>query len=210
LLRERDAGRKHGRERAGDGHGGHRRRAQHHHERKTTQQVDACGHHRGRVDQRADWRWPCHRVRQPHVQRQLSALASTTEEQSETNQGRRADVAGRVDPLLEATADQAGGGYVGSERPHLNRREQAAGTVVDGGPIETTGEVEQEPHGNEQTKVTDAVGDEGLLAGSRVLVVFEPEADEQVAAQADAFPADEQHRQAVAEDQHQHREDEQV
>ena len=41
----------------------------------------------------------------------------------------------------------------------------------------------------------------------RVLV---PETDQQVAAEADALPADEHHRQAVAEDQHQHRPAEQV
>ena len=49
-----------------------------------------------------------------------------------------------------------------------------------------------------------------FLPAAAFVVVLEPEADQQVAAEADAFPADEEHRQVVAEDQDQHREDEQV
>jgi hypothetical protein len=76
--------------------------------------------------------------------------------------------------------------------------------------VERVRVVDQHRHRAEQTEVADAVRDEGLLAGRGVLLFGEPEADQQVAAEADALPADEQDGQAVAEDQHQHREDEQV
>src|SRR3954468_20685772 len=103
--------------------------------------------------------------------------------------------------MLERSANQAGRWYVRAERPHLDRREQTPGAVVDRGPVQTARKIEQEPHRDEQTEITDAIGDERLLAGGRVLVVFEPEADQEITAQTDAFPAHEQHRQAVPEDQ---------
>ncbi len=61
-----------------------------------------------------------------------------------------------------------------------------------------------------EAEVADAVDDEGLLgrAGRRGLLV--PEADEQVAAQADRLPADVQQQEVVGQDQQQHAEHEQV
>ena len=43
----------------------------------------------------------------------------------------------------------------------------------------------------DEAPVADAVDDERLHAGARVLRLGVPEADEQIAAQADAFPAEE-------------------
>ncbi len=68
----------------------------------------------------------------------------------------------------------------------------------------------QHEHAEQETRVADAVGDEGLLAGARIGQVVEPEADQQVRGQADAFPADEQHQHRAAEHQQQHEEQEQV
>jgi hypothetical protein len=53
-------------------------------------------------------------------------------------------------------------------------------------------------------EVTDAVRDEGLLAGVRVGVLGVPEADEQVGAEAHTFPAHEHEQQVLAHDQHEH------
>ena len=69
---------------------------------------------------------------------------------------------------------------------------------------------EEQEHADQEGGVADAVGDEGLAAGDGVGHVRVPEADQQVGAQADAFPADEQQRQRVAQHQHQHRGGEQV
>ena len=55
-----------------------------------------------------------------------------------------------------------------------------------------------------------AVGDERLLAGARLVGVLEPEADQQVRREPDAFPADEQDEQRPAQHQQQHEEQEQV
>ena len=43
-------------------------------------EINACGNHGGSMDQRAHRRWPFHRVRQPHVQRELRRLADAAEE----------------------------------------------------------------------------------------------------------------------------------
>ena len=69
---------------------------------------------------------------------------------------------------------------------------------------------EEQEHAEQEAEVADAVDDERLLAGDGVLGLVVPEADQQVGAEADAFPADEQQRQVVGQDQDQHREGEQV
>ena len=65
-------------------------------------------------------------------------------------------------------------------------------------------------HAEAEAEVADAVDDERLLgrSGRRRLLV--PEADEQVAAQADRLPADVQQQEVVGQDQQQHAEHEQV
>src|SRR4029453_3644882 len=55
-----------------------------------------------------------------------------------------------------------------------------------------------------------AVDDERLLGREARAVLAEPEPDEQVAAQADELPRDEQREPAVRQDEQQHREHEQV
>jgi hypothetical protein len=49
---------------------------EHEDEREAAEQVDARGDHRGRVDERRDRRGARHRVREPHVERDLRALAA--------------------------------------------------------------------------------------------------------------------------------------
>src|SRR5262249_19540191 len=69
---------------------------------------------------------------------------------------------------------------------------------------------EEEREAADEAPVADAVDDEGLHPRGGLLVVLVPEADEQVAAEADALPAEEHHDEVVPEDEEQHREDEEV
>ncbi len=73
---------------------------------------------------------------------------------------------------------------------------------------------EDEEHGDEQPKIADAVGDEGFFGSDgiadTVLAFFKPETDEQVGAQAHAFPANEHHQEVVGADQDHHGGDEEV
>ena len=65
-------------------------------------------------------------------------------------------------------------------------------------------------HAEAEPEVADAVDDERLLRRARRRGLLVPEADEQVAAQADSLPADVEQQEVVAQDQHQHAEHEQV
>jgi hypothetical protein len=55
--------------------------------------------------------------------------------------------------------------------------------------------LEQHEHAEQEASVADAIGEEGLLAGARLVGIVEPEADQQVRCEPDAFPADEEHQQ---------------
>jgi hypothetical protein len=66
------------------------------------------------------------------------------------------------------------------------------------------GGVKQQEHAQQEAEVAHPVGDERLLAGVGVGRLAVPETDQQVAAQADALPADEHHRQGIAQHQHEH------
>ncbi len=61
-----------------------------------------------------------------------------------------------------------------------------------------------------ETEVSDAVDDECFLPGVGRGFSREPEADQQIGAQSDAFPADEHQQVVVREHQREHEEDEQV
>ena len=93
-------------------------------------------------------------------------------------------------------------------------QDHAAAELVDA--VEDVGVVDRaevgEHHedGDRETGVTDAVHEERLLAGGRRARAQVPEGDQQVGREADALPAEVQHHVVVAEDQQQHRRDEQV
>ena len=145
-------------------------------------QIHAGGDHRRRVDQRRDRRRARHRIGQPDVQRNLRRLAGRADEQQDADQARRHG--GNGGPLMNARID----------RVHVQRAERL---------------VEHE-HAEQEAGVADAVGDEGLLAGARLVGVLEPEADQQIRREPHAFPADEQDQQRPAQHEHQHEEQEQV
>ena len=87
---------------------------------------------------------------------------------------------------------------------------ERARASLDAVPVERAGVLHEKEHRAEEAEVTDAVGDERLFSSGGVRAVLVPEADEEVAAETDAFPAYEQDRKVVAQYKHQHREHEEV
>ena len=69
---------------------------------------------------------------------------------------------------------------------------------------------DEEEHREEETEVADAVDDERFFAGVGGGVTREPESDEEIRGEADAFPSDEEQEEAGAEYEHQHEEHEEV
>src|SRR5690606_24875804 len=108
---------------------------------------------------------------------------------------------GRLAGGAEEEEQRDGGGR------HARQLAGAGGqlAVVDGA---QRGEGEED--GEQEAPVADPVGDERLLAGRGVGLVGEPERDEQVGAEADALPPDEGDEEVAAQDEQQHREDEEV
>ena len=144
-------------------------------------EVDAGGDHGRRVNERRDRRRALHRVWQPGVQRELRALGECPDRQQRADAG-----------------DQRA-----SRWERLGARKdirQAQGVGV---------EHDQEGRDHERD-VTDHLGDERLASrqhGGRPVV---PEPDEQIAAQGDERPPDDEDHQVRREHEHQHREDEEV
>ena len=94
------------------------------------------------------------------------------------------------------------------------------GTAASGGALTKSFENGAEVHGlkgpekqqdaDGEAEVADARGDECFFAGADRGLLQEPETDEQVAAEAHAFPADEHEDDVRGEDQSEHEEDEQI
>ncbi len=133
------------------------------------------------MDQGRDRRRAGHGVGQPDVERNLRALADRAEEEKKADR--------RQKPVLDA----AGGR-----------------DLRDLGEIDAPEIGEHQEHGDEETEVSDAVDDEGLLAGGRSVVGLVVEADEEVGAEPDSLPSDEHQEIARSEDQDEHLGEEEV
>ena len=147
--------------------------------------VDAGRHHRRRVDQRGDRRRAFHRVRQPDVERNLRRLAGRAEEQQQRRDRHRR----RTSRLGRAARQPPRATSWKSSVPNVAKISSIA---------------------EDEAEVADAVDDERLLAGVGRRLLLEPEADQQVRAEADALPADEHHQEVGAEHEHEHERREQV
>ncbi len=144
--------------------------------------VDAGGDHGGGVDERRDGRGAFHGVGEPDVERKLRALAGGADEQAEGDGGEDASGPGGL-------YGQLGGDHIKGE-----------GTEVS----------EQQKHADEEAEVADAVDDEGFHAGVGCGRFLEPEADEEIGGETDAFPADEHQKGVAGQHQNGHEEEEEV
>ena len=147
--------------------------------RRAHEQVDAGGDHRRRVDERADRGRALHRVGEPGLERELRRLRDGAAEEPERDE-----------------VDRPGAGL--TARPLEGRVER-----------QRAGALDEQEEGERHRRVAERVHDERLLGGgdrARPLVV---EADQQVGAEPDEAPADEQQQQVAALDEQEHREDEQ-
>ena len=139
------------------------------------------------MDQRGDRSRTRHRVGEPYVEGDLGRLAGGADEQQQAD--RRHD-SGRAQREFRR------------EPVHVRERERRR---------TRRGETpEQQEQAGQERGVADPVRDEGLAAGVGVRGIGVPEADEEVGTEADALPADEEHRQGVGEHQHEHRRGEEV
>ena len=140
------------------------------------------------MDQGGHRRRPLHRVRQPGVEKQLRRLAGSPDEQQ------------HPDHLVGAhvEAEQV------VERVGMRRHQGEDVVVADGAEL---GEGQRDADHEEQ--IGDPVDHEGLVRRRLRARPVIPVADQQVAREPDAFPAEEQLDQVVRRDQHQHREAEQ-
>jgi hypothetical protein len=119
------------------------------------------------------------------VQQELRRLAHRADEEQQADQGERVGVEAEE---MDALADQ-------------RRRLREHGLEID-----RIHHYEQRENPEREAEVADPIDDERLDRRRVRLGLVIPEADQQVAHQADAFPAEEQLDQVVGGHQHQHRE----
>ena len=171
-------------ERADDRHDLHHERGLLEEDRVAGDEIDAGGHHRGGVDQGGHGRRPFHRIRQPDMEWNLRALPRRAGEEEQAHDRQDAEPPGLA---------RHGGG---------RRRDLAK--------IERAEREEHEEDAKQAAQVADPVGEERLLPGVRRAGLLVPEADQQVRAEADPFPAGEQHEEVPGQDEDEHEEAEQV
>ncbi len=153
------------------------------------------------MDQGRDRGRAGHRVRQPDVERDLRALGGGTPEKEEADKGRRGD------------AEDALAGQKRRQLLDFAEDEGQAGAVLQGVaaavPAAAEGP-EQAEEADQEAKIADAVGDEGLHARRGVFQILVPEGDQQVGAEADALPANEHEDEIIRQHQGEHGEHEEV
>ena len=150
------------------------------HGRGPNHEEHARRHHGRRVNERRHGCRTFHRVGQPHIQRQLRALARTH---------RRTGTAQWPWPCV-----------VG----------QLVRALLDAEVVERSRRLNVKNIADHEAPVTDTIGDKGLLSGHGRGVAGVPEADEEVRAHPDALPPEEGDEQVAPEHEHQHREHEEV
>ena len=184
VLGKADGGGKKGCENADDGDHiqGVRRHAEQ--DVQPGDHVHAGRHHRRRVDQRADRGGAFHRVGQPDIEGDLRRLADGAYEEQERNDGD------------DGNAQEVG---VFAHFPDIQGPD-ALGAQAD----------KEEKDADQESEISHPVDDEGLLPRVRGGILFIPEPDQQVGAEAHPFPSHEQEQQAVSRHQKEHHEDEEV
>src|ERR1035437_2278807 len=174
---------KDGGERANDGHGFHRRRRQHEHSVRTGHHVHARRHHGRGVDQRGNWSRAFHRIRQPDIERNLRRLAAGSDKQKQGSDRKH----GIADRELTTARQRV---YVGeAKRPQIPDKGERA---------------------KNESGIADAVHDERLVGSGRSGVTMKVKTDQQIRAQAHAFPSYKQKHVVIRQDERKHRKHEQV
>ena len=159
------------------------------HQRRHARHQEHAGRHHGRgMDQRGDGGGAFHRIGQPDMQAELCRLAHRADEQQDAD-----DLEGG-----EGAAEHG----VGIGLVLRDGRE-------DGGELDRAELEENQRDADGEEQVADAVDDEGLDRGGVGGGAVVPIADEQIGAEAHAFPAEEELHQVVGRHQHQHGEGEQ-
>ena len=188
VLGETDRRREQRGDRADDGDDRARDRGVLEQRRQEANHVHACGHHGGGVDQGRDRRRSFHRIRKPGVQEELSRLAHRADEEKAARQIQRAPVLSKKRPGRP--------GLCRDQREQLREPDRV--------------EHPEDRHDTErEAEVSHPVDDESLDRRCRGSVLLEPESDEQVTGEADAFPAEEELHEVRRRHQHQHGEGEQ-
>ena len=150
----------------------------------------AGGDHGRGVDEGRDGGRALHGVRQPGVEQELRRLAHGAHEEEQAGERERVP--------LEA---EEGEGPVGRADLGGARKD-----LVEGDGAEQD---EDQEDAEREAEIADPVDDEGLDRGGVGGGLLVPEADEEVAGEADALPAEEHLDEVVGRHQHQHGEGEQ-
>ncbi len=175
VLRNRNRGGKESREATEQGNDNRGIRRQN--RKETSGHVNTGSHHRRRVNQCTDGRGAFHRIRQPHMERELRRLADGAAEETKARNRQR--------------------GLRHSSRRH---------GVKNAGQVRRSRVHEEYHDPNEESRIANPVHDEGFLAriGCRILLV--PETDQQVRTKADELPSHVNENETVGQDELQHRE----
>ena len=189
VLRHADAGGEDRRGAADHADDGERGRRVFEHRRQPRHHEDAGGHHRRGVDQGRDRGRALHRVGQPGVQAELRRFPHRADEQQDAGERQRRHL-----PAEEVDR-------------RADRRRRLAEHRVE---IERAEDHEHREDAERKAEIADPVDDKGLDRGVVRRFAVVPEADQQVGAEPDAFPAEEQLHEVVGRHQHQHEEGEQA
>ncbi len=162
-------------------------------------EIDARRDHRGGVDEGGYGRRAGHGVRQPDVQRELGALAHGAAEQTDAHE-----------------RGECHAGHMPAEQVDRISKDACAGRELvaenGGGLIEIERVRVKHDQGetDDEAEVAHAVRDERLHGGVGGVLLIEVEADQQVGAETDEFPEDEEEQQAAADDEAEHTEAEEA
>ena len=193
ILRQRDRGPEEHRGGAGHRDHVHRRRRQVVERRHPRHHEHAGGHHGSGVNQRRDRRGTFHGVRQPHMERHLRRFAHRSQEQQQADHGQRRDLPPAPDGTQEIDGFPGEIGGLGKNMAIFQRPE---------------GQPHQQ-HPQQKPEISHPIDDEGLGRRSAGRCALIPMADQEVGAQPDRLPEDEQLQEVVGHHQHEHRKSEQ-